>query len=80
MIIIKKSLPPTIVKDLSVAISHRGPSKNGGQWQVASKVSGDRTQVPLFKHSLDQKQSPIGMHSAPISFRPIGHLPNKKAK
>ena len=41
IIMIIKSLFPTIKKVLSVAISQRAPSKNGGQMQVAFIVMVD---------------------------------------
>ena len=58
MIMIIKSLFPTIKKVLSVAISQSAPSKKGGQIQVAFIVTADLLQVPPFRHWFVQKQSP----------------------
>ena len=50
IIMIIKSLFPTIKKVLSVEISQSAPSKNGGHTHVAFIVTLDLTQVPPFRH------------------------------
>ena len=58
MMMMIKFLSPARVKGSSVAaLSQSGPVKPAGHRHSALRVSGVRTQVPPFRHTLDQKQS-----------------------
>ena len=65
MMIMIKFLSPDRVKGMAdfATDPQRGPANPRGHRQVALRVSGERTHVPPFRQTSDQKQSSWREHS-----------------